>query len=287
MFGVQVDGKQDESGRIIAPSALSDFFTALDGSIPDARWRRYWKILRLLDAASDARTAVGRRRSREAARDVPAQAVLLTAVEVPGREADLQRVIERITGKTHHYVTTSITDMKPVGKFDNINRAISDYDLTKYDWMLVVDDDISLPDDFLDLLLYFSYVCNLKLAQPAHRFLSYSTYAITERHWGSQARRTGYVEIGPVSLLHKDTFADLIPFPSLRWSWGLDILWSHLARRQGWKMGVIDAVPIRHLRPVGGSYDWVAARDEAIEFLRAHGITLSRAEIFGINQRIA
>jgi hypothetical protein len=177
--------------------------------------------------------------------------------------------------------------MKPVGKFENINHAIADHELSKYNWLLVVDDDIAVPDNFLDVFLYLAHSYGLKLAQPAHKFLSYASFKITERHWGSQARSTGFVEIGSVSLLHRDTFADLIPFPPLRWSWGLDVFWAQCAKRRGWRMGVIDAVPIRHLRPVGGSYDIRAARDEAIAFLTSQGVTISRAEMFSVNQRIA
>jgi hypothetical protein len=177
--------------------------------------------------------------------------------------------------------------MKPAGKFDNINEALAGLDLNKYDWMLIIDDDIGLPTDFLDLLIYFSFTYGFKLAQPAHRFRSYAAYKITERHWASQVRTTGFVEIGPATLLHRDTFADLIPFPSLRWAWGLDFLWADIAKRQDWRMGVIDAVAIRHLRPVGASYDTLAARDEAIAFLTSQGITTSKAEMFGLNQTIA
>ena len=150
--------------------------------------------------------------------------------------------------------------------------------------MLIIDDDIAVPNAFLDLILYFAGVNNFKLAQPAHRFLSYKSFKITERRWGVQARRTSYVEIGPVTLLHKDTFADLVPFPSLRWCWGVDVFWAHVAKRRNWGMGIIDAAPIRHLRPVGSAYNMSAARDEAIEFLNSQRVTLSRAEVFGVNQ---
>jgi hypothetical protein len=255
--------------------------------IRPVRWRRYKTLLRLLDAATDMRAIAARRRARKAARHIPPQAVLLTAVQVPGRENDLARVIERVSCTTRHDVNVAITSMKPSGKFDNINDAIAGHELTKYNWLLVIDDDIDLPNDFIDLLLYFSYTYNLKLAQPAHRFRSYASYKITERHWGSQARRTGFVEIGPVTLLHRDTFAYLIPFPSVRWAWGLDFFWADVAKRQDWRMGVIDAVPIRHLRPVGASYDNLAAGNEAIAFLTSKAITTSKAEMFGVNQRIA
>jgi len=262
-----------------------DFFNVSDGNLRRRRWQ-YRPILRLFDAVSDARVALARRQSRRAARRMPSQAILLAAVKVPGREVDLARVIDKVLA-TRHQVDVAVAPMQPIGKFDNINRTISAYDLTKYDWLMVVDDDVDLPSGFLDLLVYFCHTLDLKVAQPAHRFDSYASFKITRRRWAAQARRTGYVEIGPVCLLHRDTFADFIPFPSLRWAWGLDIFWAHVAGRRGWRMGVIDAVPISHLRPVGGAYDMTAARHDAIEFLASWGVTLRKAEMFGVNQRIA
>ena len=268
------------------PNVDCDYFRFSDGKIQPAYWRRYWKFLRLLDAAADIRIASAVRRLQKAAQQTPPQTILLASVEVPLRKADLARVVKQISSRTRHHVTTAITAMAPVGKYDNIARAISPFDLTQYDWLLVIDDDIEIPDGFLDILLYFGHAHQLKLAQPAHKFRSYSTYRITERHWASLARYTGYVECGPVTLFHRDTFSDLMPFPSLRWAWGLDVKWSDIAHRRGWKLGIVDAIPIAHLRPVGKSYDYKAAREEAEEFIRRQRISMSAAEIFAINSRI-
>lgn len=267
--------------------AASDYFAFGKGHIRPSQWRRYWKLLRLLDAATDARAALAVRHASAAAQLAPPQKVLLTATEVPGREDDLAQVVRRISDRTHHDVTVAVTPMAPIGKFDNINRAIAERDVSRYDWLLVVDDDIVVPDNFLNLLLYFAQRYSLKLAQPAHRFLSYASFEVTERHWASLVRCTRFVEIGPVSLLHKDTFTDLVPFPSLRWAWGLDMFWADIAKRRGWKVGVVDAVPIRHVRPVGASYDGIAARDEAIAFLMSRGVTIDRIEMLCTSRQIA
>lgn len=276
----------DEDGSLRV-TGWRNFFAAQDGQIPSAHWRRSGKLLRLADAAVGARVAAGRVRARRAAQGMPAQAVLLAAVEVPGREIALARTLDQLTKGTHHNVAVSIVPMQSAGKFENINSAIAGHDLTTFHWLLVVDDDILLPKDFLNLLIYFSDTYSFKLAQPAHRFLSYASHAVTERHYGSLARRTGFVEIGPVSLFHKDTFEFLTPFPSLRWSWGLDLLWSYVARQYDWRMGVVDAAPISHLRPVAESYDATAALDEAVAFLASRRISMTRAEVFGLNQKVA
>ncbi len=268
-------------------AAVSDFFVSQHGKRQRGQWwRRRPGCLRLFDAIADARVGLGSWR-RRAAVPTPPMSVLVAAVRAPGREADLARVIEHISITACHRVTVGIADMGSAGKFDNINQIISTLDLKDFDWLLIIDDDISFDDGILDVLLHFAHAHDLKLSQPAHRFQSHSTYPVTERHLASLARQVGFVEIGPVTLLHRDTFQALIPFPSLRWAWGLDVFWAQIARQRGWKMGVIDAAPIQHLRPVGGSYSPDAARQEGAEFLQRHAVNISSAEIFATNRRIA
>src|SRR5204862_352024 len=82
------------------------------------------------------------------------------------------------------------------------------------------------------------------------------------------AREAAFVEIGPVTAFHRDTFEALLPFPDLRMGWGLDLHWAALARERGWRMGVVDAVAIAHrARPAGVGYDREGAVAEAREFL--------------------
>ena len=66
-----------------------------------------------------------------------------------------------------------------------------------------------------------------------------------------------------------DTFAALLPFPELRVGWGLDAHWSAVASERGWRIGVIDATPVRHdLRRIAAAYDREGALDEARSFLK-------------------
>ena len=51
--------------------------------------------------------------------------------------------------------------------------------------------------------------------------------------------------------------------------WGLDAHWGGLARERGWRLGVVDATPIRHeSRRTASGYDRGAAVAEMAEFLR-------------------
>ena len=68
--------------------------------------------------------------------------------------------------------------------------------------------------------------------------------------------------------MHATTFTELVPFPPLRAGWGLDAHWSAIARAHGWKLGIVDATPVRHgLSQTASSYDRGAAIAEAREFL--------------------
>lgn len=271
----------------MVPVEVNEYFNFGKGHIQPARWRKYWKILRLADAAYDIkinRILIGLLKQ---IKKVPPQKILIAAVQVPGRKNELNHVFKQILTPTHHKIDVAVVPMAPIGKFDNINVAVKQHNIFLYDWLLIIDDDIALPSNFVNFLIYFSFQFNLKLSQPAHRFLSYASFSVTERHWASLARRTAFVEIGPVSLMHRDTFSELLPFPSLRWAWGLDIYWADVAKKREWTIGVIDAVPVRHLRPVGASYNGQDAQDEAIKFLTDRNVSIGRRDMFHESCRLA
>ena len=97
---------------------------------------------------------------------------------------------------------------------------------------------------------------------------------MTRRQRGSVLRETGFVEIGPVLAFQAVSFEVLLPFPPLRVGWGLDLHWSALARERGWRLGVVDATPVRHgLRPIAVSYDRSTAIEEARRFLATRPYT--------------
>ena len=70
-----------------------------------------------------------------------------------------------------------------------------------------------------------------------------------------------------MTALHRDAFAVLLPFPDLAMGWGLDAHWSAVAAAAGLPLGVVDATPVRHLRPVAEAYPREAAVAEGAAFL--------------------
>ena len=161
-----------------------------------------------------------------------------------------------------------MTDAAGLGKFENLNRMLTAHPPGEYDWLLLIDDDVELPNGFLDRFLFLIERFSLDLAQPAHRASSHAAWRVTRRRALSVVRETRFVEIGPVTAFARRTFATLLPFPELRMGWGLDSHWAALASQHGWRCGVTDAVSILHgAAPAAINYSREAALCEARAFL--------------------
>lgn len=259
--------------------AETDFFKSRDCERDGPSWRSR-RLGPVTDALFDLplalRGAKGRL-SREA-QQLPVQRVLVASVNVPYREAELENVLAELR-RTRHDVTVALAPLGERGKFHNVNLALAERDVSTFDWLLVTDDDIAFPPGFMDNFLYLATKANLHLCQPAHRFHSFNRFLLTYRAWGSLVRLTNFVESGPITAFHRDSFGLLLPFPELRWSWGVDITWSEIGRRHGLRLGIIDATPIEHLKPISSNYDYRAAIAEAMEFLRQQGVTSRKKDI--------
>jgi hypothetical protein len=155
------------------------------------------------------------------------------------------------------------------GKFENLNELLAAAAARdEPDWLIVFDDDVALPPRFLDRLIGLCEHFDLALAEPAQTLMSHAAWRVTRRHACSLARETHFVEIGPVTAFRRDAAAELTPFPPLRHGWGLDLHWGALARERGWRLGIVDALPVRHeAEPVGSAYSHADAIAEAQRFL--------------------
>ena len=154
------------------------------------------------------------------------------------------------------------------GKFANLDDVWSAAGRPEADWLLVLDDDVVLPACFLDRLLGACERLGLALAQPAQTLMSHAAWPVTRRRPGALARGTRFVEIGPVTLFSRAAARELLPFPRLRFGWGLDLHWAAVAGARGWRLGVVDALPVRHeSAPVASTYSAAEAIAEAQDFL--------------------
>lgn len=265
----------------------SDFFDNHDGSAGDHMATPWGARLRDMICDLHAFADLRRKRLWRAVEQVPPQKILIVGVRNPSRADALDRIVEDLAASRHH-VSASLVTMQPKGKFENIHDAIAaaPEPLSAYDWLIITDDDVALPRRFTDRYIAAARLGRLVLSQPAHRYHSYATYQITRRKLGHLIRQTQFVEIGPLTVIHREAFETLLTFPQSRWAYGIDVLWADQCRAKGWRMGVVDALPIRHLRPVAATYDMNAAIEEGRTLLRRHAITLNRRTLFAPGQEI-
>ncbi len=141
----------------------------------------------------------------------------------------------------------------PGGRFELINRLLEG--LGSSHTVVVADDDVSFSVGSLDQLIRISQECAFELAQPAHTLRSHSTYAFCRRRPWSRARRTNFIEIGPLFVVDAAAMSRFTPFPEdTRMGWGVDLLWRDAALG-GACIGIVDAVAVSHHTPLGHSYD--------------------------------
>ena len=179
--------------------------------------------------------------------------------------------------------TRVVTESIP--KFALLDQLIGD--ATGFDWLLLCDDDVEVSPGFVDRLIGCSAQHDFALSQPARTADSFVDHPIVQVAPGLAARRTRFVEIGPLICLRRDAMPLLLPFGNAcGMGWGLDFIWPVRLERTGLRLGIVDAAPIAHrMRPRAEAYDmsiahqamWsVLAReahltmDEAFVVLEAH-----------------
>jgi hypothetical protein len=245
-------------------------------------WRRVKRTLG--EAAFEAidLVALTRRRTDRLARAGPARRVLVTGVYRPG--SLLPEALGRLRSERHEVrfalgaveapdarlADHTVAERLGGGKFENLNRVLGAVPSESFEWLLAVDDDIRLPTRFLDRFLAVCERFGLDLAQPAQTLRSHSAWRVTRRRPASLVRETRFVEIGPLTAFGRRAADELLPFPELRYGWGLDLHWAALAAERGWRLGVVDATPVRHrAATVGAAYRRDDAEAEAAGFLAA------------------
>jgi hypothetical protein len=263
-------------------------------------WRRIKRTVgEVAFSAIDLVLLTGPRVDRLARRQPPRR-VLVASVYRHG--SLLPAALPRLTSDRHEVVLSlgavggadeklaehTVAEGLSGGKFGNLNQVLDAGADNDFDWILAVDDDLVLPRRFLDRFVALCERFSLDLAQPAQTLRSHSAWRVTRRRPASLARRTRFVEIGPLTAFGRRAAAELLPFPELRYGWGLDLHWAALAEERGWRVGVVDATPVRHeSATVGSAYPRAEAEAEAAEFLasRPH-LPASRAgDVIAVQRR--
>ena len=266
------------------PPDPASFLSGDAGDVADP-WRRAKRSAGELAFDAIDTLAGTRRAATRLARETPSRDVLVTSVYRAGSQ--LAEALPSLRSETHdvrlafgalgaarepalepHTVARDLAG----GKFENLNVVLAAADAnaggSDPDWLVVVDDDVRLPSAFLDRFVAVLEAFGLDLAQPAQTLRSHSAWKVTRRRPASLVRETRFVEIGPVTAFSRRAAAELLPFPGLRYGWGLDLHWAALAGRHGWRLGVVDALPVRHeTGTVGAAYSSTDAESEAARFL--------------------
>ncbi len=164
---------------------------------------------------------------------------------------------------------TARTIRERTPKFRIVNDLLAGEDLSRYDYVLLTDDDIVMPEGFLDAFIGLQEKLGFAVAQPARTSNSYIDHPIVEQANGLLARETRFVEIGPVVSFHRSAYDLVFPFDlTSPMGWGYENVWSFRLVNRGLKMGIIDVTPVDHsIRKPVANYDWSTADRQRADFL--------------------
>jgi len=164
---------------------------------------------------------------------------------------------------------TALTIREKTPKFRIVNDLLAGEDLSRYDYVLLTDDDVVMPEGFLDAFIGLQEKLGFAVAQPARTSNSYIDHPIVEQAKGLLARETRFVEIGPVVSFHRSAYDLVFPFDlTSPMGWGYENVWSLRLGERGLKMGILDATPVDHsIRKPVENYDWSTADRQRTDFL--------------------
>jgi len=157
-------------------------------------------------------------------------------------------------------------------KYELVNELLACEDLSTYDYVLVLDDDIILPSGFLDSFLAVQQHLGFVLAQPALTTDSPFNLPIVEQQCGVLGRQTLLVQAGPIVSFHRSIFDLVFPFDlTSPTGMGYERVWAYLLHERKLKMGIIDAVSVAHCsRNSEPQSDLELARLRCSAYLRGH-----------------
>ena len=225
--------------------------------------------------------------------------ILVVGVYMADRANTAAHVMYEMAGSTDHVVVqrwialapggrgrfdlplTQMVITEPTSKFVLLDGLTED--AQDFDWLVICDDDVEVGPGFLDRLIAVSTQYDFALSQPARTADSFIDHPIVQVMPGLTARRTRFVEIGPVVCLRGDAMRLLLPFgKECGMGWGLDFVWPVRVERAGLRLGIVDAAPVAHRirRPVA-AYTWCGAHLEMCTTL-AREVYLPMDEAFTV-----
>ena len=151
-------------------------------------------------------------------------------------------------------------------RFQLLNRLIAMRPSTT-EWLVVVDDDINFTRGSIDAAVGLAAAAEFDICSVSHSRWSYLSWGCTLHQIRAIARLTRYVEQGPCLVISPAAQQSILPFPEdMGMGWGIEAEW---ARHQELRLGILDAVHLRHLRPVMKSQYDVSAEGARLPVLLA------------------
>jgi hypothetical protein len=146
------------------------------------------------------------------------------------------------------------------GKWDGLYAFFKAFPESQrvYDYFWFPDDDIVASAQDIGALISLGRTYGLDLFQPALDNHSYFSHLLTLRHPSFLLRYSNFVEI-MVPVLSRPLLDKALPtMAETRSGFGLDFLWAEMANALSdgdniRNVAIVDAVCVRHTRPVGGS----------------------------------
>lgn len=144
------------------------------------------------------------------------------------------------------------------GKWDGIYDAIraNEEYVFSHERIMLADDDLRMRADDISAAFAIGAKLDLRLYQPS--VAGYGSWRHLFARGGCLLRYVSMIEI-MMPILHRDILGVLWrDFRQMQSGFGMDLYWGVLAGFP--HVAVLDCVPVRHTRPVGGNKRW--ARDE-------------------------
>ena len=160
---------------------------------------------------------------------------------------------------------TLVTDVVPGPKWTGLREVLKRWDgWREYDHVWMPDDDIHADQATISAMFAAAGAAGLDLFAPALHEDSYYAHYSTMVNRRLHGRRTGFVEImvPGFSSAALEALLWTLDLTETGWGWGLDSLWPKLLDHRN--VGILDATPVLHTRPVG------RLRDPELE-RRVHG----------------
>jgi hypothetical protein len=138
--------------------------------------------------------------------------------------------------------------------------------------VVVCDDDFEFTTGGIRELVLAAEYCDFGIAQAAHAGRSFVSHAFTRSQPLTVARLTSWVDVGPAFVVRHPWIERVLPFPTdYGMGWGLGLVWREL-RDEGCRLGIVDAIGVRHLKPTSLEYDRRPEAARVERLLRERGL---------------